>query len=348
MSRWLTGAGERFGTGWRPAGLCSVVTGHAGDENAAKLTRAQKEQLKETLGGPPSQSGIKADFWDVLALRDVVRIEFGVEYSFDSSYQLLTRFLGMSFKLPDPFDKRRDEAAITARMARIRQEVAELLARGWEVRAVDEVRVEHEVETRRMCLPGGGRTRLRVDRTRFARSFFGALSLTSKKMKVHPIEGDQNAEWMTLAMARPVRGTENEKIAVVLDNAGFHHAKAVTDLYEPDRHWSGSNRSAFHPMPPTTTPRSTSGTPPRPTSQTSSETPRNRPTQPSPTTSPAAPSTTTSNTYQSRHPKETLFNTSHSSLHAQVKRAAHCFMFPAVSIGLAGPTGFIVSRLKIS
>ena len=143
-------------------------------------------------------------------------------------------------------------------MARIRQEVAELQARGWEVRAVD------EVETRRMCLPGGGRTRLRVDRTRFARSFFGALSLTSKKMKVHPIEGDQNAEWMTLAMARPVRGTENEKIAVVIDNAGFHHAKAVTDLYEPDRHWSGSNRSASHPMPPTTTPRSTSGTPPRP------------------------------------------------------------------------------------
>ena len=85
---------------WRPAGLCSVVTGHAGDENAAELTRAQKEQLKETLGGPPSQSGIKADFWDVPALRDVVRIEFGVGYSSDSSYQLLMRFLGMNFSRP--------------------------------------------------------------------------------------------------------------------------------------------------------------------------------------------------------------------------------------------------------
>ena len=64
-------------------------------------------------------------------------------------------------------------------------------------------------------------------------SFFGALSLTSKKMKVYPIEGNQNAEQITLAMARLVRETENEKIAVVLDNAGFHHAKAVTDPYEP-------------------------------------------------------------------------------------------------------------------
>jgi len=113
------------------------------------------------------------------------------------------------------------------------QEVAELLTRGWEVYTVDEVRVEHEAETRRMWLPRGKRTRLHVDRTRSARSFFGALSLTTKKMKIYPIEGNQNAEQITLAMARLVRETENDKIAVVLDNAGFHHAKAVTDLYEP-------------------------------------------------------------------------------------------------------------------
>ena len=143
---------------WRLARLCSVVTGHAGNENAAKLTRSQKEQLKKILSRPPSQSGIKADFWDVPALRDVVKIKFGVEYASDSSYQLLMRFLGMSFKLPDPFDKRRDEAAITARMAQIRQEVAELLTQGWEVYTVDEVRVEHEAETRRMW-PGSRQSR---------------------------------------------------------------------------------------------------------------------------------------------------------------------------------------------
>ena len=72
---------------WRLTRLCSVVTGHAGNENAAKLTRAQKEQLKETLSRPPSQSGIRADFWDVPALRDVVKILFDVEYQSDSTYQ---------------------------------------------------------------------------------------------------------------------------------------------------------------------------------------------------------------------------------------------------------------------
>lgn len=165
---------------WRCSRLHSVVTGHAGNENAAKLTRAHKEQLKQILSRPPAQSGIRADFWDVPALRDVVRVKLGVEYASDSSYQLLLRFVGMSFKLPT-----------------------------------------------------GRRTKIYVDRERSAQSFFGALSLTSKQVRVHPIEGNQNAEQVTLALARLVRETANDKIAVVLDNAGSHHAKAVTDLYEP-------------------------------------------------------------------------------------------------------------------
>ena len=52
---------------WRKKRLQSVVTGHAGNENAAKLKRAQKEELEEILGKPPSESGVKAGFWDVPA-----------------------------------------------------------------------------------------------------------------------------------------------------------------------------------------------------------------------------------------------------------------------------------------
>ena len=98
---------------WRRYRLSSVVTGHAGNENAAKLKRAQKEELEEILGKPPSEAGVKAGFWDVPALKDVVQIKFGVEYRSESSYRLLMHFLGMSFKLPDPFDKRRDEKTIS-------------------------------------------------------------------------------------------------------------------------------------------------------------------------------------------------------------------------------------------
>ena len=219
---------------WRRTRLGSVVTGHAGNENAAKLRRAQKEELEEILSKPPSESGVKAAFWDVPALRDVVQTGFGVEYRSDSSYRLLMRFLGMSLCFPDPFDKRRDEEAITRRMTEIRHQVNDLLQEGWEVYTVDEVRVEHEAETRRMWLPRGRRTKLYVDREKASQSFFGALSLTTKKMRIYPIEGNQNTEQTILMMERLQRETdEGKKIAVVLDNARFHHARALTDLYAP-------------------------------------------------------------------------------------------------------------------
>ena len=119
-------------------------------------------------------------------------------------------------------------------MAEIRRQVNDLLQEGWEVCTVDEVRARHEAETRRMWLPKGKRTKLYVDRKKVSQSFFGALSLTTKKMRIYPIEGNQNAEQTDLMMDRLARETDEEKkIAVVLDNARFHHAKALNDLYAP-------------------------------------------------------------------------------------------------------------------
>ncbi|WP_314906028.1 IS630 family transposase [Propionibacterium acidifaciens] len=220
---------------WRATRMCSVLTGHAGNQNAAKLTRDQKQELKKILAQPPSQTGIHAEFWDVPAIRDVVKILFDVEYQSDSSYQLLLRFCGLSFKLPDPFDKHRNEKAITRRMTEVKTQVKALLDAGWEVYTADEVRLEHEAETRRMWLPKGQRTKLSVDRKKTSQSFFGALSLTSKKVKLYPIEGNRNTEQTILALERLQRETGTEQIAVVLDNARFHHAKALTALYEPGR-----------------------------------------------------------------------------------------------------------------
>ena len=48
----------------------SVVAGHEGNENAAKLTSDMKEKIKEALSKPPAESGIKAEFWDVPAMKN--------------------------------------------------------------------------------------------------------------------------------------------------------------------------------------------------------------------------------------------------------------------------------------
>ena len=87
---------------WRATRMCSVLTGHAGNQNAAKLTRTQKEELKAILAQPPSRSGVHAEFWDVPAIREVVKILFDVEYQADSSYRLLLRLCGLSLEPPGP------------------------------------------------------------------------------------------------------------------------------------------------------------------------------------------------------------------------------------------------------
>ncbi|WP_264291247.1 IS630 family transposase [Propionibacterium acidifaciens] len=164
-----------------------------------------------------------------------MKILFDVEYQADSSHQLLLRLCGLSLEQPDPFDEHRNEKAITRRMAEVKTQVKALLDAGWEVYAVDEVRLEHEAWTRRMQLPKGQRTKLSVDRRKTSQSFFGALSLINKKVKLYPIEGNQNTEQIILALERLQRETKTDRLAVVLDNARFHHAKALTGLYEPGR-----------------------------------------------------------------------------------------------------------------
>ena len=163
-----------------------------------------------------------------------MKILFDVEqHQSDSSHRLLLRLCGLSLELPDPFDGHRDEKAVTRRMAEVKTQVKALLDAGWEVCTADEVRLEHEAETRRMQPPKGQRTKLSVDRRRTSQSFFGALPPTSKKVKLYPIEGNRNTEQTILAPDLLQRETEAEEIAVVLDNARSHHARALTGLHQP-------------------------------------------------------------------------------------------------------------------
>ena len=219
---------------WQATRMCSVLTGHAGNQNAAKLTRDQKQELKKILAQPPSQTGVHAEFWDVPAIREVVKILFDAEYQADSSYQLLLRLCGLSLELPDPFDKHRNEPAITRRMTEVKTQAKSLSDQGWEVYAADEARPEHEAWTRRMQPPKEGSAPERsVDRQRTSQAFFGALSMTSKKVKLYPIEGNRDT-WQTIgALDLLQRETETGKIAVVLDNARSHHAKMLAGLHQP-------------------------------------------------------------------------------------------------------------------
>ena len=87
---------------WQATRMCSVLTGHAGNRDAAEPARAQKEELRAVLARPPSRSGVHAGFWDVPAIREVVKILFDAEYRSDSSYRLLLRPCGPNLGPPGP------------------------------------------------------------------------------------------------------------------------------------------------------------------------------------------------------------------------------------------------------
>ncbi|MGH3937600.1 MAG: IS630 family transposase [Pseudonocardiaceae bacterium] len=186
--------------------------------------------MRRTLASSPSDSGVPARFWDVPALKTLVSMGFSVEYESESSLHLLMRFCGMSFTYPDPCDKRRDEEGVTKRRGEIREQVTTLLEDGYEVFTADEVRVEHEAETRGMWLPVGVRTKIYLDRNKAAQSYVGALNLRSGKVHRERIEGQQNAERMIHVLARFQRAHPDGKLAIVGDSAPWHTAKELTKL----------------------------------------------------------------------------------------------------------------------
>ena len=105
--------------------------GRACGESERGGTRPRPEG--RTLARPLSRSGVRAGFWDVPAIREVVKIMFDVGYQSDSSYRLLLRLCGPSLEPPDPFDEHRDEPATTRRAAWATTKVKSLSCQGWEV-----------------------------------------------------------------------------------------------------------------------------------------------------------------------------------------------------------------------
>jgi transposase len=212
---------------WDIRRMASIFTGHQNNENAAKLTKQQKQEIKEVLGRPPSERDLPKAFWDVPTLKTYTEATFGIAYESERSYHFLLRFGNLSFKYPEAFDHRRDEAKIAARMEEIRKEIRPLLEDpGWEVFASDEVRIELEALTRRAWLTRGESTFVKVDRHREAQSFIGFLNQTSFTCETYRVAW-QNQEEILKAFGEFLKKHPDKKLCVIWDNAAFHRGKEI-------------------------------------------------------------------------------------------------------------------------
>ncbi len=212
---------------WQAQRLSSIFTGHEGNDNASPLTREQRAEVKQVLGLPPSDYGLPKAFWDVPQLKTYLNTAFNVVYESVQSYHCLLKFSNLSFKYPDTFDRKRNVAAIEARMRAIQAEVSPLLvSRGWEVFAVDEVRMEQEAITRRAWLKKGERTVIKVNRDKESQSYIGFLNQRTFKCEVYDMAWQNQVEVLQ-AFEQFLKAHPGKKICIIWDNAPFHKGKEI-------------------------------------------------------------------------------------------------------------------------
>ncbi|KKS56348.1 MAG: hypothetical protein UV20_C0015G0009 [Candidatus Magasanikbacteria bacterium GW2011_GWA2_42_32] len=98
---------------------------HTGNTNASKLTDEQLKEIQQTLGKPPSnkKGSLPRAFWDLKTLKEYITAEYGVVYESDRSYHHIFALSEFSFKLPEGFDRRRDEKLVKKRMLEIQGEI---------------------------------------------------------------------------------------------------------------------------------------------------------------------------------------------------------------------------------
>lgn len=220
---------ERWIKDFKEGRLASIFTGHKDNQNAGKLTRKQKEEIKDVLAKPPSEVGLPKEFWDVPQLKQYIQAEFGIIYESVQSYHFLLKFCNLSFKYPDTFDFHRDEKAILIRMQEIREEIAPYLQdEHWEVFASDEVRIILEAITRRAWLKRGERTVVKVDRKREYQNYLGLLN--QKTFRCHSYElAWQKQEEILKALEQFLKAYPDKKICIIWDNARFHKGKLIQE-----------------------------------------------------------------------------------------------------------------------
>jgi transposase len=136
---------------------------------------------------------------------------------------------GLSFHKPDPFDKRRDDAAVEARIEEVRAEVAPLVGDpAWKVYAADEVRLDQEADIRRAWIPIGRKAKVKVDRRRQAQSYIGFLDQDSGRCVLERLPW-QNGEEILAALERLAARDPGKRICVVWDNAAWHKTKIIRE-----------------------------------------------------------------------------------------------------------------------
>lgn len=218
VSRWITA--------YKRDGIGSIFPGYYQNQNAARLTREQKQEVKALLGENP----LPNKFWTVGKLKRYLSARFDVEYSSKQSYYGLLQFCDYSYKLPSLFNIRRDDEFVEKRIKEIRREIKPLLNDpGYLIFTSDETRIEWNTLKRRAWLRKGKKTIVKERREKKYQNFIGFLNLRTGEDLLYRLDW-QDQEHIIPVLTSLVERYPNKKIIIIWDNAGFHRGKEIRKL----------------------------------------------------------------------------------------------------------------------
>lgn len=219
---------------WHRTRMASVFSDNHRNHNASKLTDAQRKEIARVLRQAPSDYGIPKEFWDVSSLRSYVTAHFNVVYESSRSYHFLFRVNHFSFKLPSTFDIRRNDTAIEKRIKEIRTIISPFRNDpAWILLAGDETRITWEAIVRRVWLPRGAKSVLKVHREHEAQNFLGFLNLKTGKPHLYPISWQNQREIVKVLKVIQKKYTD-KRICLIWDNAKFHKGNLIRKALEKD------------------------------------------------------------------------------------------------------------------
>jgi len=215
VSRWITS--------YKRNGIGSIFPGYYQNQNAAKLTRSQKEEVRHLLRG----NSLPNEFWTVGKLRRYLSARFDVEYHSAQSYYGLLKFCNYSYKLPSLFNIRRDDEFVEKRMKEIRSQIGLLMDDdAFIILTSDETRLEWNTLLRRAWLRKGKKTVIKEKRERRYQNFIGFLNLKTGDNYLFRLDW-QNQENIIPVLIQLSKKYQDKKIIIVWDNAGFHRGKVL-------------------------------------------------------------------------------------------------------------------------
>lgn len=215
--------------------LASIFPKYSGNTNASKLTPEQLAEIIQTIQSTPdSENGLPSSFWSVGKLKSYLQAEYGVVYESERSYHHLFAVSHYSFKLPEGFDRRRNDELVKARMPEVYREMHSCISEGYEVFVADECNLSWETEYRRVWLPKGEKTIMRVNRQKIKQHYFGALNVTTKKEELVRLDW-QNTKNIIEALRVITKRYPGRKLCFIWDNATWHRSKELRALLGQDK-----------------------------------------------------------------------------------------------------------------